>query len=599
MPALLRFFQQRPLVGWLGLCLLVKAALVLALADVFFYGEELEKGTAAKAMLDSLAVPHHQLAYHYYEGGGFLISHLKALAFLVAGENLLAHKLVALGFALAVLAAGWHFTLRMFSRSAAHWFCALLIFAPECFQKLSLLNLGIHFEACLFLFGVLGLGAQLIAGEPGRRPWFLLGLVTGFGLYFSYQIGLAAVWVLAGLLWRRPREVFGVGGVLGLLGTLLGALPLFVMYSLVGEAVFDIHGESIAGANLERLTAFAHSVFVEPGGLSSLTAGAWCVAVPLAVFVLAAPVAGASSRRPALFIAGYLVLFCMVYLGGGFIGGRVYHFFLLLRLAPVWIFGSVLVAAALAALQERPGAWARGAGQAGGALLLALGLCATLGALAYGSPGEPLKNWRILMETKGYSYDQYFAKVLWHFEGTRMQRLELCEAFNDSDRDWLRAAAVANLWSERAGAASLEEALDRALAEFADLAPERRRDSAFGLAPLLVAASDGDGARALAVAEKAPEGLRLQWLEALGRFGSGRHPYAENLSVELERSAAIAEPEAFRRAFRRGLGRWLYSRFRLSEESAEDFCAPYGEALTRDLLSGYRAERAWHTLPGD
>ena len=52
------------------LCLAVKAGLVLSLADVFFYGEELEKGTAAKAMLDGLDVPHHQLAYHYYEAEG-------------------------------------------------------------------------------------------------------------------------------------------------------------------------------------------------------------------------------------------------------------------------------------------------------------------------------------------------------------------------------------------------------------------------------------------------------------------------------------------------------------------------------------------------
>ena len=68
--------------------LVVKIVLVLSLADVFFYCEELEKGTAAKAMIDGLPVPHHQLAYHYYEGGGFVISHLKAAAFLLVGENL-------------------------------------------------------------------------------------------------------------------------------------------------------------------------------------------------------------------------------------------------------------------------------------------------------------------------------------------------------------------------------------------------------------------------------------------------------------------------------------------------------------------------------
>ena len=36
----------------LALCLAVQSLLVVCVADVFFYGEELEKGRAAKAMLD-------------------------------------------------------------------------------------------------------------------------------------------------------------------------------------------------------------------------------------------------------------------------------------------------------------------------------------------------------------------------------------------------------------------------------------------------------------------------------------------------------------------------------------------------------------------
>ena len=102
----------------LGLCLAVKALLVVFLADVFFYGEELEKGTAAKAMLDGLQVPHHQLAYHYYEGGGFVISHLKALAFLVVGESILAHKLVALLAVGLVFWAGWRLVRHHFGTRA-------------------------------------------------------------------------------------------------------------------------------------------------------------------------------------------------------------------------------------------------------------------------------------------------------------------------------------------------------------------------------------------------------------------------------------------------------------------------------------------------
>ena len=84
---------------------LLRGALVLALGDVFFYGDELEKGAIGKALLDGLGgvLGHHRLAYHYYEGGGFAIGVLDALAFRLVGQNLLALKLVALGFDAAAI----------------------------------------------------------------------------------------------------------------------------------------------------------------------------------------------------------------------------------------------------------------------------------------------------------------------------------------------------------------------------------------------------------------------------------------------------------------------------------------------------------------
>jgi hypothetical protein len=150
------YLARTPL-GPLLLVLVARAALVLALADVFFYGEELEKGTAAKAMLDGLPVPHHCLAYHQYEGGGFVISHAKALAFLLVGESVLAHKLVALSTCLAVLWAGWCLARRHFGLLSAQLFALLYVLAPLTWQKLGLLSLGIHYEASFFVLVLLDL----------------------------------------------------------------------------------------------------------------------------------------------------------------------------------------------------------------------------------------------------------------------------------------------------------------------------------------------------------------------------------------------------------------------------------------------------------
>ena len=126
---------RRMLRGWrhewlswaLAWCV-ARGLLLVTFADVFGYGEELEKACAGKAMLDGLPIPHHELAYHYYEGGGFVVSHLDALAFAVLGESLLAIKLVALGLGALLLWAGWRLCERLGGRNSARVFALLFIF---------------------------------------------------------------------------------------------------------------------------------------------------------------------------------------------------------------------------------------------------------------------------------------------------------------------------------------------------------------------------------------------------------------------------------------------------------------------------------------
>ena len=121
---------------WAAALVLFRSLLVLSLGDAFFYGEELEKAAAGKAMLDDLGVPHHMLAYHYYEGGGFVASHLKAAAFWLIGESVLANKIVALFSCLLVLWAGWWACMRAFGSASAHAFCALYVLLEPCVTQL-------------------------------------------------------------------------------------------------------------------------------------------------------------------------------------------------------------------------------------------------------------------------------------------------------------------------------------------------------------------------------------------------------------------------------------------------------------------------------
>lgn len=593
--------SPRAKLPWKLLLLLagLRSWLVLNLADVFFYGEELEKGTAAKAMLDGLRVPHHQLAYHDYEGGGFVISHLEALAFLLVGENVLAHKLVALGFILAVGLAGWFLARRMFGVRAADLFLLLLALAPESFQKLSLISLGIHFEACLFALFVLGLGARLAAGkERSPREWLYLGLLTGFGLYFSYQLALAAAWVGLVLLVSRPRAVFGRGGGLGLAGTLLGALPLLYMAWHVGWDVFDIHGASVVGgegpSKLQKLAAFLRSLYVDAPTGARLSAWAWTAAAALAI-----PISWKAGERRADraqhralsgagYLLGYLGVFAVAYFGTDFMQGELLHFFMLLRLAPVWVVGTLLVSAALSRGLESPSAGWRWSALAASGLLLASGALATARA-ARGSAPEALgERWATLLETKGYSYDQYFAKVFDDFEGGPLERLEVVEAFEEPARRWLRADAVWNLFRD-AGAGPSAIA-DEAVAVFMALPAERLEDYLFGLGAPLVVAGGWDPSRALELVEAQGGAQAALLVESIGRFGGGVHPLRPALDREVARGEGLGHSDAYWR----GLGRWMYGRFRLSEGRAVAFFAPYAPRVRTALLEGYRAERAWH-----
>lgn len=595
------------------LLVVVKGAFVLSLADVFFYGEELEKGTAAKAMLDGLAVPHHKLAYHPYEGGGFVISHLVALAFLVVGENLLAHKLVALGFQVAILGLGCLLTRRLFGRHAALWFGLLFVFGPESYQKLGMIDLGIHFEAGLFLFCVLGLGGKLVF-EPSQRrlDWFLLGLATGFGLYFSYQVAVAALWVLVCLVATRRKELLGSRGLLGLAGTAVGALPLVAMFALVGEAVFDIHGTALAGgeggpSGSRLFREFLTSIFLEQSLGEVVTPSAWLVAFGLAcAFLLRRPEPlhlprDHSRKRATLFVLGYMALFAVVYLTSGFVAGRAYHFFLVLRLVPLWLFATVLVAAALGELSESLLRGPRLLARVLGAVLVVLGARASWAVVLGGRPLRLGDNWRILVDHKGYAYDQYFAKVLPRLEGTREEKLRLVEGFDDPHPGLVRADAVKNLYREELlgeSGGDLRLAWERARASLGEVAAgdaERLAHYELGLGALLCVGHGWNRGAAFAAVAAAPESERPEAFEALGRFGGGGYPLPEVLEPEVLRTPGVVGAEAYLA----GLGRWTYLLHRLDPEGVEEVFGVYDEATAGRLRAGFEAERAWNRLRGD
>ena len=543
--------------------LAVRGLLVIALADVFFYGEELEKGTAAKALLDGVRWSHHELAYHPYEGGGFLISHLKALAFRVVGENVLAHKCVALLFGVAVLWAGWRLARRHFGDRAGTLFGALFVLAPASLQQLSLLNLGIHFEASLFI--LLAMDATLALLRRGREPSneargsdvvdvAVLGVTLGFGVFFNYQVALVALWSSVWLLLRRPRLYMGRTLVVGLGSFLLGLAPLGYMAWHVGRGVLDIHGTPLTTvqSNGAKVEAFLRSLYEGRPFLEWFPAAIYAAAFVFAVIVLVTRAwrARSTRARAGLVLGSYFALWIAVYLASGFVVGAVVHPFLLLRFAPLLVLALLLMAAALT---READAGSFSPQSAAFAALLVLGAIGTGRILAAGQLERWHANWATLNSVKGYDYAGYFAKVL--------PRLK------DYDREW----ALSDFEEPDEGllvadyAQAISEHGPRDVTAFFEAwrteQPERFEQLVRGAGAAIARKGGHDIVRILELVLAGPDEVQGPALEAVGRFGTAYAQFPRQVASELDRAAEVFTSEEAHASYLRGVGQRLWRRF--------------------------------------
>ncbi|MCC6407498.1 MAG: hypothetical protein IT453_10040 [Planctomycetes bacterium] len=597
-------FGLPALAAWVAAFVLARGWLVLSLSDVFFYGEEFAKGTAAKALLDGLPLEHWQLAYHPYEGGGFVTSHLDALAFALIGPSLLAQKLVALAFGVAILCVGARFVARWFGFGPANAFCALYVLAPASVQKLSLLNLGIHYQALLFSLLVLHLALRVGFEEDARpRTWLAYGVAVGFGFFFSYQCALTIAVASLWLAWQaRARLARGLGWTLG--GALVGVAPLLYMAWHTGRAVFDIHGAEVTGAEddlskLEVVVSFWSSL-VEGRSAWDL---AGVFALPIAALVGASAWfrrrgEGATATR--LVVIG-LALFLATYFASTFAVGEIYHYFKLNRLSPAWLACVLLAAAGFA--EHAAG----GVRRAVLALLLLVALASGAGDVARearAGAGGPLGvRVELLTRFKGYDYRYWLGQVLPRIEGTREERARIALSFREDGRRWLAASVGEQVWLEHEGA------MDDAVAEAMSVDPSGELLLGFG--PVMKRKLGGSLRFRVELLQRRPEVDKALLEEAAGRFGTRFLCTEDLVRAELEELRGVAVTDAFWRGFGwrlfEALGDVESGRFAYWEpmrpplwarrSRAVEFLAGDDPAIAKAILVGYDEARAAHCIP--
>jgi len=569
--------SRRTLVLLLLLLFATRALLVLANADVFFYGDELAKGTAAKGLLEGVGAPRWKLDYVYHEGGGFLITHANALAYAVVGESVLAHKLVAILTTSLLLAVGVWMTSEHFGRKAAAMFGLLFVFCPTSFLLYSLLSIGTHFEAVLFAALVLHFGMRIASAERGRASdWMLLGVSAGLGLYFSLQtapaIAIAGVWLLARLRSRLEIRSIAVAAV----GFALGALPLWIMMSHVGTRALVVQAHTNFDSGLRGWAAireWLHPLVREPDF------GAWILAIGFPIVAVAGLRAASAAERVRLApVLLYLALFVALYAGSGFaIGNEQVGRLFWLRSSSLWFFG-ILVLSVCAAQVPRVGAAVVG-------LLVVSGIASLVTMVRAGRPGAFGENWTLVATTKGYDLTDYFDKYAEHFDGSPADRLPRLRAFRD-DPDLLLPAATHSLL-EHAGL-SLPEALGFVRAQFGDDWAIAARGLGLEIAPDY----GHDLAEAFAAIETQPADAQAPLAEALGRVAFG----LKITPAKIDGAARATAPANLRDAFLRGVGWRIHRMHRLRPDLAAESIERQPADTRAALGDGYERARAANTL---
>jgi hypothetical protein len=539
-----------------------------------------------------------------------VISHLDALAFAVFGQSVLAVKIVALVFGAAILAASWNLCRRIGGRGAARAMALLFVFAPESVQKNSLLALGIHFHALLFVALVLDETVR-IAVERDLRPrrWLWLGIWAGFGLFFSYQLVLTIAVAAGALLVVLKRELHAKPALFGVLGFAIGVSPLLYMVSKVGSEVFDIHGAEVLGGNsppkIETLQKFFDSVFAGRGAFDLCALIVLCASPLLGVFALRRS-APRTLRVTAWIVFAHIAVFLAAYVGTGFTVGRVYHYFLLHRLTPLWWLAAVFTALGAAAVWSSGVRWRRASAAVIVAALAVFG-ASDLARMTQDAPyGWRDARW-ILARVKGYSYPQYFQKTATgstpHFAGSRVERLRTLLRFREEDPQLLHEALTVALYVD--GNPTIED-MER---ELDAVGITDKRGFYLGLGMTLRNELGGAMASRVAAMESQPEARRDALLEAIGRFGNRFIASEDLVRGEVQQAIDAKLPDA---VFR-GLGCRLYDArgdasvahyfemrrgpIALDRQRAEQVLAGLGSS-NAGLVEGYNSALLLHWLDG-
>lgn len=621
----------------LGL-LLVSARFTLAVlsTDTYDRGEEKVREAVAMAVTGGLDLPIENIFYHTYEGGGFVQALVTIPSIALVGPTFLAHKMTAIGCDILVLLAGCLLARRAFGFRAMVLFGLLHILAPITFQKLGLLNLGIHYHALFFQFAVAGLTLRLLQEKarveaPWRGTAFALGVLGGFGFFYNYQI--APLIGLAGLtlLFRRTLTLKGWGHLIG--GCVLGLLPLLYMGSRVGAEVFNVHGQFEAQSEEETLSSSSQGKPVsqlskaykavkqeqleqrEPS-LAKLPAGVLNAMGPRGFLQLLAllglslgglelfrrrrqgpdsPIMISVCRESSRLLTGYLAIFCVLIPVTGFMVVYFPHYFLAMRYAPFWGFATVLTAGTLSWLSLDAKASLRWAGKGLVFTCLGLGIWSFSSGVSSGRVSSFGAGLDRIADLRGTDFNAYYSKVATRLKQDHVQMLRTLTAVEGVPQAELFAAASEAVYKHS------RQQLPGILGELREASPDHWQLFLPGLGAWALKGRSGSllaaGNKLRRQVGKLPGGPDKHQISdlvffALGKRGPFRAPHQGLLSASIHE----LELGQFPAAALRGFGHHCYHHFELKPDEFGPFIDEHLPETKRLVTEGFEEARLERSL---
>jgi hypothetical protein len=167
--------------------LMVRLPILITSIDRIHFDEELYRGNIAKELISGPILPFFDYQRSEYEGGSLIMGILAVPFFILFGQTVFSLKLVALLFSVLTFIVWYVFLNKFFNRGVAILTGLLWILSPPIYTKWGLCSLGAYYELNFFIILAIYIFYQIFFIQDKKWLFALLGVVSGFAIFFSYM----------------------------------------------------------------------------------------------------------------------------------------------------------------------------------------------------------------------------------------------------------------------------------------------------------------------------------------------------------------------------------------------------------------------------